>query len=202
MPVSQFTASRPLLRALHACLLSAAAITLGGACRPSAEPAPKISSQPAAGGAVPSAKPAPGGRADFGAHRAPVTLHVMGPARVEPGQDVEIIVTVEQHVGDLAPVLLELTLPPGTHLISGLAQERLPPGNVALKRRYVVHVSSVPTADFQLVAQTGNPAFGARATGRYRFGRNAPTLATPPRSPNESIVGARNLGKPIQLQPK
>jgi hypothetical protein len=126
---------------------------------------------------------------------------MQGPDSVVAGQDITLVAEISQHVGDRAPVTLNLKLPAGVRLMEGSASETLPPGNSKLERRFVVHIDKVPSEDIELSADVQNPAFGARASGAYRFGRAQPKLAEPARTSQDTVVGGKNLGRPIELKP-
>jgi hypothetical protein len=138
---------------------------------------------------------------ELGPHRPPVVVRMQGPASVTAGQDITLVAEIEQHVGDRAPVTLSLKLPAGVRLVEGAANETLQPANGTLERRFVVHIDSVPAEDIELVANTQSPAFGARASDAYRFGRAQPKLAAPVRGDKDTVVGGKNLGRPIELKP-
>jgi len=151
----------------------------------------------------PAATPTPssGEKPDLGPHRPPVVVRMKGPDSVAAGQDITLVAEIEQHVGDRAPVTLNLKLPAGVRLVEGAASETLHPGNTRLERRFVVHVDKVPAEDIELSVDTQNPAFGARASGAYRFGRAQPKLAEPVRTDQDTVIGGKNLGRPIELKP-
>ncbi len=168
------------------------------ACR-GAEPAPErqpaVSTPPAPALAAPQAP-------QMGPHQSPVTVKLVGPEQVSAGQDIEVVAHIERRAGSAAPVSLNLQLPEGARLVSGDASELLPSGNGTLERRFVVHLDRVPTTDIEVVAETSSASFGARAKSVYRFGRPEPRFAEPPRSQKSLKVGGRDVGRPIQLQPK
>jgi len=162
------------------------------------------SSPPAAAHAenVAPTPPAPSSeKPEFGPHRPPVVVRMQGPDSVALGQDITLVAEIEQHVGDKAAVTLNLKLPAGVRLVEGAASETLRPGNTRLERRFVVHIDKLPTEDIELSVDTQNPAFGARATGAYRFGRAQPKLAEPVRTDQDTLIGGKNLGRPIELKP-
>ena len=171
-----------------------------GACHGSGEPAPTPA---AALTPAPTPPPPPAAQAaQFGAHRSPVTVKLVGPAQVSAGQDIEVVADVEQLVGSQAAVELSLVLPEGARLISGSAQELLPTGNGKLQRRFLVHLDRVPATDIEVVAKTNSSSFGARAKSAYRFGRPEPRFTELPRSASPLSVGGKGLGHPIELKPK
>jgi hypothetical protein len=169
------------------------------ACQKAKQPATEPRSGEVEASAPQDVAPPPA--AQFGPHHSPVTLKLLGPERVQAGQDIEVTAEVEQLVGWHAQVSLSLELPEGARLLSGETSELLPNGNGKLVRRFVVHLDRVPESDILAVASTQGASFGARAKSSYRFGRPEPRFTEPERARKSLTVGGKDVGRPIRLRP-
>jgi hypothetical protein len=189
-------------------LLCLVGVFFGVACHestpapsPQSSPPPLAAPESAPSAAAPNAAPPSAlQNPEFGPHRSPVTVKLLGPEQVSAGQDIEVVAEVDQFVGSNAAVQLHLELPEGAHLVSGNESELLPTGNGKLTRRFVVHLDKVPTTDIEVFATTSSNSFGARAKSAYRFGRPEPRFAEPARAASPLVVSGRNLGTPVQLK--
>lgn len=131
---------------------------------------------------------------------SPIVLEARGPANVAPGATVDVVVLVRRQGDLVAPVTLEVRLPPGAHLVSGVLVESLPdPGVQGLTRTFRVTIGAVPADDVVAVASAQGTGWGARAEASYRFGRPEPRLPDPARRDEVVLPGGRSLGAPVTM---
>lgn len=110
-----------------------------------------------------------------------------------------VIARIDRRIVLTVPVQVEVRLPEGAELDSGLSRFSIPANEEAgiSEIPYVIRFPSTPKGDLELVADVQTPAFGVHAKATYRFGRPAPTdLIKKPTGPVRRF-GNVELGRAI-----
>ncbi len=166
-------------------------------------PAPAATAQPISGAPTPTAsRPAPA--LDSARHgvRAPMTARIQGPANPRPGDVITVELTVHRPRPNAQPMRLEAKIPRGARLVSGQPLETIRnQTDVLVRRTFRFAIAQIPADDLQVVVASRGRSHGVRATARYGFGRPAPKLPQPSRAKQPTVIGGRNLGRPIVIPP-
>ncbi len=134
--------------------------------------------------------------------RAPMTVTVSGPPNPKSGQEIDINVVIDRARPSTTPITLRIKVPAGAQLARGDRKEVITDSSATeIRRTFRVTLRRVPSTDLTVSVDSRGPSSGVHATGSYRFGRPAEKLPQPKRSSTPTVIGGRNLGRPIMILP-
>jgi hypothetical protein len=131
--------------------------------------------------------------------RTPIRAALRGPRLPEPGQTIELELTLDRRIPAAAELSIRLELPANTRLVRGAQHERVWGAGPAL-RRFALAIEGLPRDDLRIVLDARGANFGYHAELPYRFGRTAPLPRTPPLAERTLRVGTRSLGRSVSVQ--
>jgi hypothetical protein len=140
---------------------------------------------------------------DTGNVQGPIATTLSGPARVRPGEQLELTLRIDrQRLADSAEVTVQLTLPRQVTLQRGSLNTRvLPDGVRVAELHYAVQIGALPDEELTFSVSAVGEGFGYHAVLPYRFGLESALPSAPARSGGALRVGARSFGAAVAIPP-